>query len=177
MARVKVTVRVDGLKELDRALGDLSKRTAKSVSRRSLVRALEPMAEAARQNAPFRLGDLRESIAVSTRTPQGGDAGKAAFAEVLRGGGSREEARAALRAAKAGGAFAQAYMGPGRHPQAIMQEFGTAHHPPQPYMRPAFEAEKQATVERVTAGLRTEIDKAVTRAARQAARRAARQKG
>ena len=171
MARMKTTVRVDGLRDLDRALGELSKRTAKSVTRRTLVTALEPMADAARQSAPTRYFDLVRSITVTTKAPKGGDAGRAAFAEVLRGGGSREEARAALKAAKNGGAFAQAFMGPGRHPQAIFQEFGTGHHPPHAYMRPAFDAEKAGTVERVKAELRKAIDKAVARAARRAARK------
>ena len=173
MARMKVTVRVDGLKEIDRALGELSKRTAKSVTRRALVDALEPMAEVARQNAPVRLGHLRDSIIVTTKTPKGGDTAKAAFAEVMRAGGSREEARAALRAAKSGGVFAQAFMGPGRHPQAIFQEFGTAHHPPHAYMRPAFDSEKDGVVARLRDFLRGAIDKAVARAAKAAARKAA----
>lgn len=167
---VKVTVRVTGLKEIDAALGELDKRTARAVSRRTLVKALSPMADVAEEKAPFLRGDLKRSITTTTKKPKGGDAGKAAFAEVLRGGGDRSEARAALLAANKGGAFAQAFMGPGRNPQAIMQEFGTVNHPPQPYMRPAFDEEKDATVQRVARTMGEEIDKAVRRIAKRRAK-------
>ena len=135
---VKVTFTTQGLADLDRALTELPKRTARGALQRAAVKALEPMAEAARRNAPVRFGDLRESITISTQKPHGyEDAGKAAFAGTMAAGGTRQQARSALIEANKGGAapFAQAFMGPGRHPQAMQQEFGNVNHAPHASLR------------------------------------------
>lgn len=136
-------VRVEGLRELDRALGELPKATGRNVLRRTGVKALEPMAEAARTQAPVEFGDLKDSIAVSTRAP-------------------RRHRRAST---------VEVYMGPGPHPQAITQEFGTFFHPAQPFMRPAWDGGKTELLESVKSDLAEEIGKAAQRLARKAARR------
>ena len=154
-----VKVKVEGLRELERALAELPKATGRNVLKRTLVKAGEPIADAARQKAPVESGDLQRSIAVSTKKPKDADVGKAAFAEAMRGGASRGEAGAALRAARAANpnAFAEAFVGPGRHPQAIMQEFGTVNHPPQPFMRPAWDSKQGAALDMVKSELGVEI--------------------
>lgn len=185
----RITVGVEGLKELDAALGQLSKATARGVLRRVLVRRAEPLAERARELVHETTGSLKQSIIVSTRKPAGHDAGKAAFANVLREGGSRAEASAALRDARrasGGQAFAEAFVGPGRHPQAISEEFGTADRTQattgrftgrviaHPFMRPAWDAEKDAILDGIAKDIAAEIAKTVARAASRAAKRAAR---
>lgn len=178
MAR-PVKVRVSGLKELDEALGQFSKATARGVLRRVLMRAGKPIAEAAADHAPVRSGDLKESIRVSSRKPADADVGRAAFARVIRETGDRKAAgaasRAARKAAKASGqdAFAEVYVGPGRHPQAIQQEFGNVNHEAQPFMRPAWDAEKGTALKIITADLSDEIEKTAQRAAARAAKKAA----
>lgn len=162
---IRHTLAVRGLSELDRALGELPRRAARAVLQRVAVRALQPMADAARQRAPTRFFDLVRSITVTAQKPDGADAGKAAFARTMREGGTRSEAAAALRGARADATFAEAFMGPGRHPQASMQEFGTQHHAPQPYMRPAFDAEAARALEIIRAELGAEIAKSARRIA------------
>lgn len=165
------TFRVEGLRELDRVLGrELTKAGAKAALRRSLLAAAEPMARRARALAPddpatFDMDrDLRESIEVSTKA-HGADAGKAAFASALRSGASKGAAVAALRAARAGGAFAEVYMGPKRSVfHGIFQEFGTVNHAPQPFMRPAFDSDVRPFLERLRVEMTDEIGKAVARA-------------
>lgn len=175
---MKVTVKVDGLRELDAALGELSKASARSVLHRVLRRAAEPIAEKARQLAPddpaTGAPDLRTSIAVSSKLRN--PVGKAEFAAVMRAGGSKAEARAALREARRAGStsFAEMHVGPsqgGGH--GVLQEFGTVHHAAQPFMRPAWEAHKEQALDIIKRDLGDEIDKAAKRAAKRAAAKAA----
>lgn len=139
-------VRVEGLKALNSSLMELKSSTARGVVRRTLLKAMEPMAEEARRNAPDDPAtpnpDLESSIAVST---------KANRARTLR-------------------TEVNVYMGPTKegYPQAIMQEFGTVHHPPQPYMRPAWDGGKDQLLEDVSTGLGEEIAKTAARLAKRA---------
>lgn len=64
----------------------------------------------------------------------------------------------------------EVYVGAGPHPQAHLQEFGTKDHPPQPFMRPAFDAEKRSVFEGIKNDLWAEIMKAVERLARKTSR-------
>ena len=171
---MSATVRIEGLRELERELERLANpATRRAAARRAGVQALQPMAEVARSLAPRREGDLADSITVSTRVSGRGAAGQA-FSQVLRSGGSRADAVAAMRNVQretASQVFV--YMGPGRHPQAITQEFGTSFHPPQPYMRPAWDQQSRATLERIKDLLWESISRSVARAERRAAREAA----
>lgn len=159
------TVRVEGLREVDAALGQLGKATGRNVLRRVALARLEPMAEVARRLAPDDPNtggrDLHKSIAVSTRT-----------SKVKR-------SRAENIAARAGKATVEAHMGPagvggkGAPPQGVWQEFGTINHPPQPFMRPAWDGGKDKLLEGVKDDLWREIENATKRLARKAARLAA----
>ncbi len=165
---MSMTFKTEGFAELDQVLGTLSKASARAASRRALTDAAEPMAAAARRNAPRDDDQLYENIDISPRA-KGAD-GRAAFAQALAGGASRSAARAASRAAS-GGSFVQVYLGPTtKAPHAHFQEFGTVHHPPEPYLRPAFDAEAKPTIRRLGVTLADEIGKAAARAARRAAR-------
>lgn len=178
----KTTVKIEGLKELDQALGELSKATARNTMRRALISAAEPMRAAAERNAPILTGQLSRSIAISASIGQKNDPGKAAYAKTMAGGGTRTQAREALitarRAAGVGESFAEVYLGPtvsGKRNsiKAIVQEFGSVKQPAQPYMRPAFDSQARNVLNRISGELKTEVDKSVARAARRAARKAA----
>lgn len=175
---MKTTVRMEGLRELERELARLGNPTTRRASaRRAGVAALVPMADKARTLAPRRRNDLADSISVGTKL-SGPNAGRAAFGRVLQQGGTRQAAVAAMRDVQretASQVFV--YMGPGRHPQAITQEFGTYFHDPQPFMRPAWDQESRATLTRIAVELWADIQKAVARAERRAARQAARAQG
>jgi HK97 gp10 family phage protein len=165
---MRATVRVDGLRELDAALGKLSKSTGRRTLLKVLTRAGEPMAEAARRMAPddpeTGSPDLKTSIAVSPKLRN--PTGKAEYAAVMRAGGSKGEAVAALRGAKAQDSFAEVHVGPGRGgAHGVLQEFGTTHHAPQPFMRPAWDQHKGEALEIIKRDLGDEIEKAARRAA------------
>jgi HK97 gp10 family phage protein len=140
-----VTVKVEGLREVDAALGQLGKATGRNVMRRVAVARLQPIAEDMRDKAPVDQSDLRDSIIVTTKNPK------------------RNRKRSQV----------EAHAGPGRHPQAHLQEFGTQHHGPQPFVRPAWDAGKDELLEGIADDLWTEIEKAAARQARKAARLAA----
>lgn len=158
---MRTTIKVDGLRELDDALAEMSKATARNILRRAGIKALEPVAETARQLAPDdpQTGgnDLRSSIGVGTRL-------------------SPRQAREHRRQMRADGgrAFVEVFVGAGNVPHAHMQEFGTAHHAPQPFMRPAWDEHQDGVIDSLKTEIGAEIDKAAQRAARKAARLAKR---
>lgn len=150
---MEVKVRVLGLSQLEQGLSELPRATGKNVLRRVLRQRGEPIAERARNLAPVDEGDLKASIGVSTKL-------------------SRSQRRKRRKKAAV-----EMFVGPGGHPQAITQEFGTFFHPPQPFMRPAWAAEKGSILEDLSGDLWTEIDKAAQRIARKQARLAKKNAG
>lgn len=140
-----VKVRVDGLREVDAALGELGKATGRNVMRRVALARLEPMAEEMRRLVPVDSGDLKDGIAVTTKNPR------------------RNRKRSEV----------EAHAGPGRHPQAHLREFGGDGNPPKPYVRPAWDGGKDALLEGIADDFWTEISKAAARKAKKAARLAA----
>ena len=148
-----VTMKIEGLRELDAALRELSKATAKNTLVRVGKAALEPMAEVARSLAPDDPetggNDLKSSIVVGTKlTPR--------------------QKRLAKKEPKD---FATVYMGTA-DPAGIQQEFGNVNHPPQAFMRPAFAQEAQGTIDRVAKGLKPEIERSAARARARALKKA-----
>lgn len=131
-------VKIEGLKELDKQLGRLAVSTGKGAVRRALKKGGEPLARKARRLVPTRNYDLQESIDVSS------------------------SAKPAARKQSA----VEMYVGPGRHPQAITQEFGTWFHAPQAYMRPAWDQTQKQVLDEVSFSLFEEINKSVSRAAK-----------
>lgn len=177
---VKTVVRVEGLAELDAALADLPKATAKNCLKRAIEKACIPIVVAAKIYSPYRTGRLRRSIGVSKIKFTAGEAGKRAFAEAMAGGATRQEAGELAAAANAGAedkgiTSAVAVIGPGRSRYAGMQEFGSVKNAAHPYMRPAWDGNQSNALELIKAELKTEIEKAAARLARKAARDLAKQ--
>jgi HK97 gp10 family phage protein len=170
-----VKVKLEGFKEMDEALGELTKAAARGVLKRTATKALQPVAWMAKSLVPVDQGHLQKSIIVSDKVSgKKQNAGTRAYADVMASGGSASSAQAALRAAnraaKTGGLSVTMYAGPGQHPQAIFQEFGTFKEPPQPFLRPAWDGSKGGVFATVKADLTIEIAKAAKRAAAKAAR-------
>ena len=151
---MKTTMRIDGLRELDAALGELPKASAKGVLRRVGIKALQPMAEAARGMAPddpqTQSADLKASIIVGTKL---------------------NKRQASMARKDEGKAFVTVYMGTA-DPAGVPQEFGTVNHGPQPFMRPAFDQHAEGTIRIVASELGDEITKTAARVAKRAAAKA-----
>lgn len=193
---MKVTMQIDGLKDLELALTEMPKSTARTTLRRAGMAALEPMRQAAVRMAPddpttpppF---DLKSSIATSFK-----------------------QGRSRSTVATKDGSRVYVFMGPGfakgmtREQQAdlsvysMAQEFGAKPHSiakgsggskgsklkkllrigsgkmhpghqAHPYMRPAFDAYARTALAIVTKSLQSEIERSAQRLARKAARLAA----
>lgn len=151
---MKANFKIDGLRELDAALGQLPKATAKGILRRAGIKSLQPMADAARSLAPddpATGNDLKSSITVGTKL----------------------NARQSKMARRADGkAFVTVYMGTA-DPAGVQQEFGNVNHGPQSFMRPAFSREAGNTFKIIGKELGDEITKTAARAAKRAAKKAA----
>lgn len=156
---MKTTVRVDGLRDLDAALGALGaefgKTAAKGVLRRVAIKALTPMAEAARGMAPddpdTNSNDLKASIVV---------------------GRPLNKRQTAIAKKEQGKALVTVYMGTA-DPAGVPQEFGTVNHGPQSFMRPAFEQHAAGAIDIVARELGPEIEKTAARIAKRRAAKAA----
>lgn len=157
---MKTTLRIDGLRDLDRALGELPKASAKGVLRRVGIKALQPMAEVARNLAPDDPAtagdDLKASITVGTRLNKT----------------QTRQARRAIRSGLAEKNFAEVYMGT-NDIAGVQQEFGNVNHGPQPFMRPAFDQEARGAIDIVAKELSSEIEKTAQRVALRAAKQQA----
>lgn len=149
---MKMTFHVEGLSELDEALKELPKATARNVLLRTLKDSSGPMIDAAKASAPKRKGGLIKSIDVSTKL-------------------SRRQ-----RSMNRKESPVEVYIGPSPHPKGVQQEFGNAHHHAQSFMRPAWDGTVQIMLSSIRDKLANEIDKAVARLARKAARLAAKMK-
>jgi HK97 gp10 family phage protein len=160
---VKITVQVEGLADLEQALTELPKATAKNTIRRALVAAAQPIVDEATQL--IRVRRVQPSIAVSKIKFTTENAGKAAFAEAMQHGATREEAGQAAHAANAATdddpkmTSGVAVIGPTRR-AFYGFEFGTIHQAPQPFMRPAWDLHKEEALRLIQTELATQIEKA-----------------
>lgn len=135
---MKTSVKVEGFKEIEKNLFRLKGSTAKGNTRRAMKEALEPTARLMRSKAPRLSGILQESVEVTSRA------------------NPPLPKRDPLEIA----------VGPGRSPQAIIQEFGSFKEPAQPYARPAWEEDKLNVLDRFAVFLWENVTKALGRQAR-----------
>ncbi|QIB36547.1 HK97-gp10 family putative phage morphogenesis protein [Ancylobacter pratisalsi] len=175
-------MKVEGLADLEKALGQFSKATQRGVLTRVLKKAAKPIENMARNLAPVDSGELRDSI--ETVVVRGNNAGKAAFASTMRDGGTRADAAAAAHAANAkvaGRGTSATVRVRATAPHAHLAEYGhmatkDGHEfrvDGQPYMGPALRAEDDRAVRVMAADLKTEIEKTARRVAKRAAKKAA----
>lgn len=147
---MRTTYRIEGLKEVKKALEELPKATGTNVLKRALTIAGAPIAAAAKSLAPddprtsgF---DLEQSIVVSQKL-------------------SRRQKSQHVKESKV-----EVFVGAGPLAQATQQEFGNVNHGPQPFLRPAWDAGRMPALNTIKAILWAEIDKAAKRLAAKAAR-------
>lgn len=142
-------VKVEGLRELEAALADLPRATGKNVLRRVLLKAADPIQADAAAAAPEMSGRLRRDVSTGTRLTR----------------------RQAAMNRKLGKSEVEVHVGV-KDPAGVQNEFGNEHQRAQPFIRPAWDANKEGALATISSELGTEIEKAAARAARRAARRA-----
>jgi HK97 gp10 family phage protein len=139
-------VRVEGLKELEKAFSQLTVATAKNVVRKILKKGAQPIADAGQANAPLGpTGNLKASYGVGTKL-------------------TRRQSKMHRKQSPV-----EVFAGP-NDPAAVQTEFGNEHQAAEAHLRPAWDANKQKSLDIIATELGGEIDKAVQRAARRAER-------
>lgn len=172
----KIKFKIEGLKELDEALSEMSKATARNTLKRALMKAGQPMATEAARLAPYRTHFLEGHIVVSAKIKN--EVGNAEYSAAMRAGLGKAAAvsamRDARRAASASASSAEVYVGPTTKAfYGMFQEFGTARHAAKPFLRPAMDAKAEVFFGSMRQSLADEIEKVRARQARKAARLAA----
>lgn len=135
---MEVDVKVSGLSELAEALTQFAPKLRNRCYKDAIIAAAMPELEAAQQNAPIAAkdypqrypGELRDSLVITTRVRK--------YGVVAKIGPSRSPG---------GGLQAPGTWG-------LMVEFGSINNRPMPYLRPAFEATKEISVQRFAEVLR-----------------------
>lgn len=182
--RREEVVRIEGLRALEANFAELTKATGRNALRRGLAQGGSILAARMEQLAPRETArdqhQFADTIAASIRKPHNyTDPGKEAYAAAIRSGANRQAAAAASRDARRANpkAFAEVFVGPGRDPAAIQQEFGNVNHGQQPFARPAWDAGKGEVLSAVVSGIREQLARAVARARRRAESRGGRRSG
>lgn len=150
---MKVSIKVDGLSDLDKALSELPKTTAKSTLRRIGLRALQPFVLLVRQRAPIDAdpantpkrppGTLRDSYYAGTKL-------------------NKSQSRKVKREGKS---FVEVYAGTGDI-AGVQTEFGNTHQAAQPHARPSWDDTQDETLRIVKDDLGAEIEKSANRLAK-----------
>lgn len=148
----KQSFTIEGLADLQHALEELPKATGTNVLKRVLLAAAEPIAHMAESLAPVKTGRLKRSFTAGTRltSRQKSQHVKESKVEIFAGAGALVE--------------------------AITSEFGTVKQAPRPFMRPAWDSNKNRALNDIKNDLADEIEKARQRLARKAERLAAKMK-
>jgi len=149
-------IQLTGFAELDAVLEELEKHaTRKASARRALRRAAQPMADLANQLKPD-----------DPRTSGTDDAIQYAVSTVL----SPRQRRLHRRLFRDDRAAVEMFVGALPNPAAVQQEFGNVNHPPQPSMRPSWDQDHRALLDRLSVELRADLERTIARARRRAAR-------
>lgn len=143
------TFKIEGLADLDRALTELPKATARNVLMRTLKEQGQPIKDDGERLAPRLTGGLKESYTVGTKLSR------------RQKSQNRKESDV------------EVYIGPGPAAKSVQTEFGNAHQAAQPHLRPAFDGNVQKVLKGIKDSLSDQIEKARQRLARKAERLAA----
>lgn len=148
---MKTTIKIEGLREVDAALGELSRATGKNVLRRVLRRRAMPLAATMKALAPVDKSNLKNGIGIGTRL-------------------TRRQASLHRKMFRDDRASVEMFVGAGGHPQAHLREWGSDGHPPHPFARPAWDQHQKPILEGIKDDLWREIEQAARRLARKTAR-------
>jgi HK97 gp10 family phage protein len=144
-----VTAKVEWLKGSDKALAEIgTKTTQKNILVRTLKKAAKPIDDQASALAPRDTGKLEISVITGTQL-------------------TRRQRSSAYKAGKLG--VAEVHVGTALS-RGLFQEFGTYKMPASPFMRPAWDANKEQALSIIGTELWVEIRKAGERAARKRAK-------
>ena len=155
MAKEVVSVRVEGLADLEQSLLDLAEefsvRNARTVLRKALRDGGQIIADAGEQNAPRLSGKLAESYTVTTKLTK--------RQRTLH----RKESPL------------EVFVGPTPHPKSVQTEFGNAHQAAHPHLRPAWDANMHRALDTIVAQCRVRLEQTRARLVKRQAKLLAKQ--
>jgi hypothetical protein len=177
-----MTFHLEGLREVEKALGEMKKATAKAVLRRAGTKALTPMVETARANLAAQIKGRKltkrqqrrvrtvQKMGVSTRlSRRQGSAHRRMFASdrasVEMFGGVASSRHAHLIEFGSGHRQNRKIRG-----KALSKPRSTGRMPRMPFMRPAWDAHKHGMVESIGRDLAEEVQRTAARLAARAAK-------
>jgi len=139
-----VTVKVEGLQELGMRMKSLSEDVNKRIARAATAAGAVVIRNSAQAKVPVDTGNLKKNIIVK-RLPKGESSLTSEHIVTVRKG--------KLTAKQKGSGLKDAYYG-----QFV--EFGTAKMPARPYLRPAFDQDKERAVEAIKSRIAARLKKA-----------------
>ncbi|CAB4187263.1 phge_HK97_gp10, phage protein, HK97 gp10 family [uncultured Caudovirales phage] len=155
--------KVEGFNELFKAMDDIAEeigqgKTAK-IWRTALGYAMEPVLQAAKQNAPIDSGQLRDHIYMKAQKPQSRDKASSSykgemFLARVSVSPKREDSTERTILNKRGRFQTIAY----NRPVALGQEFGNAHTSPHPFIRTSLESNLQNVIDRLGHAIWAEVN-------------------
>lgn len=141
--------KIEGLADLDQALTELPKATARAVLVRVLKAQGQPIMDEGQRLAPKLTGGLKASYTISTSLSRRQKSLNDKLSDV------------------------EVYIGPAPSAKAIQTEFGNAHQAAEPHLRPAFDDNVSKVLQGIKQNLADEIEKTRARIAKKAERLAA----
>jgi HK97 gp10 family phage protein len=162
-------IEVSGLADLQSALRELGEpKAVRTALRAALRKAGRPMLEAAQARVPVDKGDLRRSIKMAAAKGEKVDSPK--FGIVIGIDINEQPAMIVPRKKRAKGRRGVTYRDPGVAGVGPMTEFGTPQKGAEPFMRPAFDTEGEATIRRFGEVAGPEIERVAARLAKKRGR-------
>ena len=156
-------IEVEGGLEIAAALKELGDpRAVRTSLRRALRDAAQPMLEAAKGKVPVDKGDLKRSIKMAAAKGEKLDGDS--FGVVIGIDSNEQPARQVVRKTRSG--KSATYRDPGVAGAGPIIEFGRPGVAAKPFMRPAFDAEGEKTIQRFGATAGPAIEKQAAKLAR-----------
>lgn len=151
---MSVSIKLEGVGNVERIFRELADEIGdKKANSKILVpavrEAMKPVLAQARSNAPEDTGGLKQSLQVEARRPTRRDK-RSKYIAIT-------DTVISLVTTAPGKKLAK--MGINSDARAIAQEFGTARHPAQPYLRTALESQSQSVIQNLSQILARRIDK------------------
>lgn len=136
-----VTVKVEGLDDIEDKLYNLPSKFAKAAMRRALRPAADIWRSAMESAAPEHTGWLRSQAKISIRLSAKEESGTALVGFSTKQNPNRKGEHV-----------------PSAGNEAFWDEMGTIHQPARPFIRPVFESEKENVLDKFVAGLKEAFD-------------------
>jgi HK97 gp10 family phage protein len=159
-----MAVKMEGWRELDKALGELPKATGRNAIKRALKTAGQPVLAEMRARAPVASGPYYAGKGDKRRLLQPGRKRDSLEISFTLNPVNRREQRNERKS------FAEIHIGTRRGSTAHFFEYGTYKQPAQPYLAPAWAAKQDDALRILGQQLKVEIEKAAARYAKKMAK-------